>query len=133
MLSSVVLLHLNDLLNLEAGHVLYMLSAVATTPTCSSFRTQFFITTGKCLLIHYRWRNSGLLSVLLRNEDRDIELLANITASQEQQNKWQMFFIELPDKKDLRQVVFRIYRIPGQLSGIIFDDLVVRSCTDFSK
>ena len=113
-----------------------MPSKSETNPPCASFRTQFFNVSNKCLLFHYRWVYSGSMTIFLRNDDRDLEVLTNISSRadvQELSGTWHTLFLRLPLRKNLRQIVFKGNRISGELSGVALDDLTIRPCTDFSK
>ena len=117
----------------EEGHVLLMLPKVSPVADCASFRTQFISTSGKCLLMHYWWLHKGFLQIIMFNEDKESEIIRTVMSNQSQPNSWNMLLIALPDRKQVQQIFVRGFRIPGQVSGLAIDDLIIRPCADFRK
>ena len=121
------------------GHVLNFPTSISFDNMCADIQTSYINTTGKCLLLNFRWITFGLLEIYLRSEDKrttKIKELSSSTQPQKLAGSWQHVFIALPSSRILHQLIVKFVkpetysRIP---SGVAIDDLSVRPCSDFGK
>ena len=112
----------------------------STNESCADIKTPYINVSDACLQFKYtplyddvQW----IMEIYMQNEELDVTLIKTLQYSKTSTTMapvdWQLLFVKLPKSKGLQQVIVKITRQAGVLTGFAVDDFTLRPCSDFSK